>query len=79
VEIEYNLLSTHTRPVYLGAWMTDATVSRRLGYTAAPMSSGRATARVVLPGIPPTASNLRIVFFEEKGALFFTRDFVVSK
>jgi hypothetical protein len=79
VEIEYNLLSTHTRPVYLGAWMTDATVSRRLGYTAAPMSSGRATARIVLPSVPPTASNLRIVFFEEKGALFFTRDFVITK
>ena len=79
VEVEYNLLTAHSRPVYLGAWMTDATVSRRLGYTAAPMSSGRATARIVLPGIPPTASNLRIVFFEEKGALFFTRDFVISK
>jgi len=79
VEVEYNLLTAHTRTVYLGAWMTDPTVSRRLGYTAAPMSSGRATARIVLPGIPPTASNLRIVFFEEKGALFFTRDFVISK
>jgi len=79
VEVEYNLVSTHARPVYLGAWMTDATVSRRLGYTAAPMSSGRATARVVLPGVPPTASKLRVVFFEEKGALFFTRDLIVSK
>jgi len=79
VEVEYNLVTTHARPVYLGAWMTDATVSRRLGYTAAPMSSGRGTARIVLPSIPPTASNLRIVFFEDKGALFFTRDFVISK
>jgi hypothetical protein len=79
VEVEYNLITTHARSVYLGAWMTDPTVSRRLGYTAAPMSSGRATARVVLPGVPPTASNLRIVFFEEKGALFFTRDFTISK
>ena len=79
VEVEYNLVTTHARLVYLGAWMTDPTVSRRLGYTAAPMSSGRATARIVLPSIPPTASNLRIVFFEDKGALFFTRDFVITK
>jgi hypothetical protein len=79
VEVEYNLVTTHARSVYLGAWMTDPTVSRRLGYTAAPMSSGRATARIVLPSIPPTASNLRIVFFEDKGALFFTRDFVITK
>jgi hypothetical protein len=79
VEVEYNLVTTHSRPVYLGAWMTDPTVSRRLGYTAAPMSSGRATARIALPSIPPTASNLRIVFFEDKGALFFTRDFVITK
>lgn len=79
VEVEYNLVSSHTRPVYLGAWMTDQSVSRRLGYTAAPMASGRATARINLPGVPPTASNLRIVFFEDKGALFFTRDFTISK
>ncbi len=79
VEVEYNLISSHTRAVYLGAWMTDPTVSRRLGYTAAPMSSGRATARISLPGVPPGASNLRIVFFEDKGTLFFTKDFTITK
>lgn len=79
VDVEYDLFSAHTRPVYLGAWMRDENVSRRLGYTAAPMTAGRSTARIVLPGVPPDASNLRVVFFEEKGALFFTRDFTITK
>jgi hypothetical protein len=79
IDVEYDLASAHARQVYLGAWMRDETVSRRLGYAAAPMSSGRAAARVVLPGVPPNASNLRIVFFEDKGNLFFTRDFTISK
>lgn len=75
--VDYVLASPHTRQVFLGAWMRDESVSRRLSYTATPMKAGRGSARVVLPGIPPNVTSLRVVFFEENGALFFTKDFTI--
>jgi len=79
VSLEYVLASTHTRRVFLGAWMRGDSVSGRLGYTFAPMETGRGSAKLVLTGIPAGVSQLRVTFFEENGALFFTRDFTITK
>lgn len=79
LNVNYLLATSHSKPVFLGAWMRDANVSRRLGYTATQMTPGQGAARIVLPGIPPNVSQLRVVFFEENGQLFFTKDFDLSK
>lgn len=79
VTVEYVLASAHSRRVFLGAWMRSDSVSGRLGYTFVPLETGRGTAKLVLTGIPEGVSQLRVTFFEENGALFFTRDFNISK
>ncbi len=43
------------------------------------MNTGRSNARLVLSGIPANVSLLRLAFFEDKGDLFFTRDFQISR
>lgn len=79
VEVEYTLRSAHARAVFLGAWMRSESVSGRLGYTFAPVNGGRGSARLVLSGIPANVSSLRLTLFEEKGDLFFTKDFMISR
>ncbi len=79
VEVEYTLRSAHSRAVFLGAWMRSESVSGRLGYTFAPMNAGRGSTRLVLSGVPANVSLLRLAFFEEKGDLFFSRDFMISR
>ncbi len=78
LQVEYTLLSQHSRPVFVGAWVQVGSVSRYFGYSP-PVAPGRGTVRVVLVGAPADVSTLRIAFLESGGQRFLVKDVTLQR